>query len=148
MHVDPSSLRDSGAVAVAASAKKVTFGDFLVGIVPNTFFGAFADGDVLPVLFVSVLFAFGLLSLGPAGKPFVDGIETLSRILFRMIGYVMVVAPIGAFGAIGFAVAKFGPSSLISLGHAGCPFLHLLRARSSFSCFGRSQQHSASISRV
>ena len=117
MHVDPASLRDSGAISVAASARKVTFGDFLVGIVPNTFFGAFADGDVLPVLFVSVLFAFGLLSLGPTGKPFVDGIETLSRILFRMIGYVMVVAPIGAFGAIGFAVGKFGPSSLISLGH-------------------------------
>jgi aerobic C4-dicarboxylate transport protein len=116
MHVDPASLRDSGAAAVAASAKKVTFGDFLVGIVPNTFFGAFADGDVLPVLFVSVLFAFGLLSLGAAGKPVVDGIEMLSRILFRMIGYVMVVAPIGAFGAIGFAVGKFGPSSLISLG--------------------------------
>jgi len=116
MHVDPASLRDSGAASVAASAQKVTFGDFLVGIVPNTFFGAFADGDVLPVLFVSVLFAFGLLSLGPAGKPVVDGIEALSRILFRMIGYVMVVAPIGAFGAIGFAVGKFGPSSLISLG--------------------------------
>ena len=116
MHIDPASLRDNGAAAVVASARKVTFGDFLVGIVPNTFFGAFADGDVLPVLFVSILFAFGLLSLGSAGKPVVDGIETLSRILFRMIGYVMVVAPIGAFGAIGFAVGKFGPSSLISLG--------------------------------
>ena len=116
MHVDAASLRDNGAAAIAASAKKVTFADFLLGIVPNTFFGAFADGDVLPVLFVSVLFAFALLALGPAGKPLVDGVGALSRIFFRMIAYVMVVAPIGAFGAIGFAVGKFGPSSLISLG--------------------------------
>lgn len=116
MHVDAASLRDNGAAAIAASASKVSFADFLLGIVPNTFFGAFADGDVLPVLFVSVLFAFALLALGPAGRPVVEGIDTLSRIFFRMIAYVMVVAPIGAFGAIGFAVGKFGPSSLISLG--------------------------------
>lgn len=116
MHVNVASLRDNGAAAIAASASKVSFADFLLGIVPNTFFGAFADGDVLPVLFVSVLFAFALLALGPAGKPVVEGIEALSRIFFRMIAYVMVVAPIGAFGAIGFAVGKFGPSSLISLG--------------------------------
>lgn len=116
MHVDASSLRDNGAAAIAASASKVSFADFLLGIVPNTFFGAFADGDVLPVLFVSVLFAFALLALGPAGRPVVEGIATLSRIFFRMIAYVMVVAPVGAFGAIGFAVGKFGPSSLISLG--------------------------------
>ncbi len=116
MHVDAAALRDNGAASVAAAAQKLTFGDFLLGIVPNTFVGAFANGDVLPVLFVSVLFAFGLLSLGPAARPLVDGIETLSRIFFRMIAWIMVVAPIGAFGAIGFAVGKFGPSSLISLG--------------------------------
>ncbi len=116
MHVDAASLRDNGAAAIAASARKVGFADFLLGIVPNTFFGAFANGDVLPVLFVSVLFAFALLALGPGGKPVVAGIDALSRIFFRMIAYVMVVAPIGAFGAIGFAVGKFGPSSLISLG--------------------------------
>jgi aerobic C4-dicarboxylate transport protein len=116
MHVDPAALRDSGAASIAASAKNVTVTQFLTGIVPNTFFGAFANGEVLPVLFVSGLFAFALLSLGPAGAPVVNGIETLSRILFRMIAYIMVVAPIGAFGAIGYAVGKFGPSSLISLG--------------------------------
>jgi aerobic C4-dicarboxylate transport protein len=116
MHVDPSSLQNSGAASIAASAKKVTIADFLTGIVPNTFFGAFADGEVLPVLFISILFAFALLSLGPAGAPVVRGIEVLSRILFRMIAYVMAVAPIGAFGAIGYAAGKFGPSSLLSLG--------------------------------
>src|SRR5579872_5989635 len=79
MHVDAASLRDNGAAAIVASASKFGFADFLLGIVPNTFFGAFADGDVLPVLFVSVLFAFGLLSLGPAGKPVVDMIQALSR---------------------------------------------------------------------
>lgn len=116
MNVDPVLLRDSGAGSIVASAQTLTVAGFLLGIVPGTFVGAFADGDVLPVLFVSLLFAFALISIGPSGKPVSDGIETLSRILFRMIAYVMVVAPIGAFGAIGFAVARFGPSSLISLG--------------------------------
>src|SRR5690242_5031859 len=71
MHVDPSSLRDSGVASIAASAKKATIADFLTGIVPKTFFGAFAEGEVLPVLFISILFAFALLSLGPAGTPVV-----------------------------------------------------------------------------
>jgi aerobic C4-dicarboxylate transport protein len=122
MHVGAASLQDSGTASVWASAKSIKFSDFLLGIVPNSFIGAFADGDVLPVLFVSVLFAFALLSLGPAGRPVVDGTETFSRILFRMIAYVMVVTPIGAFGAIGFAVGKFGPASLFSLGRLAAHF--------------------------
>ena len=116
MHVDAATLQNSGAASIVDSAKKVTIVDFLTGIVPKTFLGAFADGEVLPVLFVSILFAFALLSLGPAGRPVVNGIEAVSRILFRMIAYVMAIAPIGAFGAIGYAVGKFGPSSLLSLG--------------------------------
>ena len=92
------------------------FGEFLLDIVPSSAVGAFVDGDVLPVLFFSLLFAFALLALGPKGKPLVDGIQTVSQVLFKMIGFVMVVAPIGAFGAIAFTVGKYGPSSLISLG--------------------------------
>jgi aerobic C4-dicarboxylate transport protein len=78
--------------------------------------GAFADGEVIPVLFFSLLFAFGLLSLGPKGKPLVDGIHTVAQLLFKIIGFVMWVAPVGAFGAIAFTVGKFGPSTLLSLG--------------------------------
>jgi aerobic C4-dicarboxylate transport protein len=113
MHVDLKTLADSG---VKAPAHAVTFGQFLLNLVPNSAVGAFAEGDVIPVLFFSILFAFGLLALGAKGKPLVEGIYSVTQVLFKMIGFVMWIAPIGAFGAIAFTVGKFGPSSLIALG--------------------------------
>jgi aerobic C4-dicarboxylate transport protein len=116
MHVNPATFTDKSVTSVEDTAKQVGFGEFLLDIVPSSAVGAFVDGDVLPVLFFSLLFAFALLALGPKGKPIVDGIQTVSQILFKMIGFVMVVAPVGAFGAIAFTVGKYGPASLISLG--------------------------------
>src|SRR5256712_1533387 len=116
MHVDPGTFTDKSVTSVEDTAKQVGFGQFLLDIVPSSAVGAFVAGDVLPVLFFSILFAFALLALGPAGKPLVAGVQTVSQILFKMIGFVMVAAPIGAFGAIAFTVGKYGPSSLISLG--------------------------------
>jgi len=113
MHVDLKTLADSG---VKAPAQVVTFGQFLLNLVPNSAVGAFAEGDVIPVLFFSILFAFGLLALGAKGKPLVDGIYSITQVLFKMIGFVMWIAPIGAFGAVAFTVGKFGPSSLLALG--------------------------------
>jgi len=63
-----------------------------------------------------LLFAFGLLALGSKGKPLVDSIHSIAQVLFKMIGFAMYVAPIGAFGAIAFTVGKFGASTLLSLG--------------------------------
>src|SRR5438132_2142285 len=116
MHVDPASLSDKSVAAVEASAQHANFGEFLLDIVPSSAIGAFADGDVLPVLFISILFAFALSAMGAKAAPIVEAIGTASQILFKMIGYVMVVAPIGAFGAIAFTVGKFGPSTLFALG--------------------------------
>jgi aerobic C4-dicarboxylate transport protein len=113
MHVDLRTLADA---AVKVPAKPLTFAQFLLTLVPASAVGAFADGEVIPVLFFSLLFAFGLLALGPKGKPLVDGIHTVAQVLFKMIGLVMWIAPIGAFGAIAFTVGKFGPSSMLSLG--------------------------------
>lgn len=113
MHVDPRTLADSG---VKAPAHALTFGQFLVSLVPSSAVGAFAEGEVIPVLFFSLLFAFALLALGPKGKPVVDGIHSLTQVLFKMIAFVMWVAPLGAFGAIAFTVGKFGPATLLSLG--------------------------------
>jgi len=89
--------------------------DFFLNIIPSTFVGAFTHGDVLPVLLVSVLFAFALTMLGPRGAPVQDFIEAMSQVLFKMVGYIMWVAPIGAFGAIAFTVGRFGGESLASL---------------------------------
>ena len=116
MHVDPKTFTDKSVTSVEDTAKQVSLGEFLLDTVPSSAVGAFVGGEVLPVLFFSILFAFALLAVGPQGKPLVDGIQTVSQVLFKMIGFVMVVAPIGAFGAIAFTVGKYGPSSLISLG--------------------------------
>jgi aerobic C4-dicarboxylate transport protein len=116
VNADPSAFSDGAVASVEASAQQAGFSQFLLDIVPDSAIGAFAEGDVLPVLFFSVMFAFALLAIGPKGKPIVDGVELVSQVFFKIIGYVMVVAPIGAFGAIGFTVGKYGPSSLIALG--------------------------------
>ena len=118
VNADPASFSDtaSGVAEVEASARQAGFAQFLLDIVPSSAIGAFADGDVLPVLFFSVIFAFALLQIGAKGKPIVDGIELVAQVFFKIVGYVMVAAPIGAFGAIGFTVGKYGPSSLIALG--------------------------------
>jgi aerobic C4-dicarboxylate transport protein len=113
MRVDLKALAGS---TVKAPAKPVTFGQFLLNLVPESAVGAFAEGEVIPVLFFSVMFAFGLLALGSKGKPLVESIHTIEQVLFKMIGFVMWIAPIGAFGAIAFTVGKFGPSSMIALG--------------------------------
>jgi aerobic C4-dicarboxylate transport protein len=90
--------------------------EFLVNIIPQTMLGAFADGNVLQVLLISVLFGFALTRLGESGKTIVGLIEAVSRALFAMVGMVMWAAPVGAFGAIAFTVGKFGAGSLLSLG--------------------------------
>jgi aerobic C4-dicarboxylate transport protein len=113
MHVDLKTLADIG---VKAPAKPISFGQFLLNLVPASAVGAFAEGEVIPVLFFSLMFAFGLLALGSKGKPLVDGIHSVTQVLFKMIGFVMYVAPIGAFGAIAFTVGKFGLVSLLALG--------------------------------
>ncbi|HTC63002.1 MAG TPA: cation:dicarboxylase symporter family transporter [Candidatus Saccharimonadales bacterium] len=113
MHVDIKTLADIG---VKALPKPITFGQFLLNLVPATAVGAFADGEVIPVLFFSLMFAFGLLALGAKGKPLVDTIHSVTQVLFKMIGFAMYLAPIGAFGAIAFTVGKFGLVSLLSLG--------------------------------
>lgn len=114
MHIDPSTL--TGTDVPAAASRPGGFGNFLLSLIPESAVGAFVDGQVLPVLFFAVLFAFALLGIGPKGKPLVDGIHLVSLVLFKMIGFVMAVAPIGAFGAIAFTIGRFGLGSLVPLG--------------------------------
>jgi aerobic C4-dicarboxylate transport protein len=117
MNVDPSTLEDSSVIEVEQEVRPVGYGEFLISLVPTSAVGAFAEGDVLPVLFFSLMFAFALLALGPKGKPIVEGVHALSQVLFKMIAFAMYVAPIGAFGAIAFTVGRFGPASLLALGN-------------------------------
>ena len=90
--------------------------EFLFHIIPNTVVGAFAEGEILQVLFFSILFAFALSMMGEHGKPLLKLIDTVSHTLFNVVGIVMKAAPIGAFGAMAFTIGKYGLGTLLLLG--------------------------------
>jgi aerobic C4-dicarboxylate transport protein len=91
-------------------------------IIPNTVVGAFAEGEILQVLFFAILFAFALFMLGERGKPVLNFIDIISHSLFNVVGIVMKVAPIGAFGAMAFTIGKYGVGTLLSLGRLMAAF--------------------------
>jgi len=115
MNVDLKSIDASSVRNYAAAAQSESVVQYLIAIIPTTFSSAFVNGDVLQVLFVSVLFGIGLVLAGERGKPVLDLIGKLSTILFRVVGLIMWAAPLGAFGAIAFTVGRFGVGSLQSL---------------------------------
>lgn len=116
MAIAPDVLDAHAAAPYLKAAQHQTIVDFLMGIIPDTFVGAFTGGAVLPVLLVSVLTALALIRMGAAGRPILAAIGGAERLVFQIIGFVMRAAPIGAFGAIAFTVGKFGAASLASLG--------------------------------
>src|SRR5450631_1646160 len=110
-NVDPSTLNASAVASYASQAKSLTFVDYIMHIVPNTFFGALAEGDILQTLFVALLFAFGLHALGNYGRPVVELVERSTQVFFGMMRIIMYVSPIGAFGAMAFTIGKYGIAS-------------------------------------
>ena len=116
LNIDVHSLSGQGAEQYVKTAEHISANGFLLSIVPHTAISAFTEGNVLQVVFISVLFAFGLLAVGERGKPMVDLLDITQHIVFKIVGYIMWLAPLGAMGAIGFTVARFGVSSLVSLG--------------------------------
>ena len=115
MHVDPKTL-DAGAVAAYTGPGKMqTTTQFLMNIIPSTVVGAFAQGEILQVLFFSLLFGFALHKFGGRGTLVFDVIEKSSHVLFQIVGMIMRVAPIGAFGAMAFTIGKYGIASLVPL---------------------------------
>jgi aerobic C4-dicarboxylate transport protein len=116
MNVDASAIDTKVVSTYTAQAGEQTVTQFLLNIIPTTFVGAFAQPNVLQVLLVSLLFAFALSLTGERGRPVFLFVEALSPIFYRIVGFIMWVAPLGAFGSIAFTVGKFGTSSLLSLG--------------------------------
>ena len=116
MNVDLSHVDTSGVAQYIEQTRTRTTAQFLLNIIPNTFVGAFSEGNVLQVLYVSVLCGFALSWMGQAGKSLHDFIGAATQMFFRIVAIVMWAAPIGAFGAIAFTVGKFGAGSLIPLG--------------------------------
>ncbi|EUC12517.1 UNVERIFIED_ORG: aerobic C4-dicarboxylate transport protein [Burkholderia sp. CF145] len=112
MHIDPHTIDASAIAAYTKAAHDQTIVGYLSHIIPTTVFGAFAEGDILQVLFISIIFAFALQMLGEHGKPLLSVIDAGSRTFFNMVKIVMYVSPLGAFGAIAFTIGRYGVSSL------------------------------------
>jgi aerobic C4-dicarboxylate transport protein len=116
MNVNPANLDTKGITAYTGPGKMQSTTEFLLAIIPNTVVDAFAKGEILQVLLFSVMFGFALHKFGGRGTPVFDFIEKLSHVLFSIVGIIMRVAPIGAFGAMAFTIGKYGVASLLSLG--------------------------------
>ncbi len=116
MHVDASTLDTKGIAAYTAPGKMQGTVEFLLNVIPTSVVDAFAKGEILQVLLFSVLFGFALHKFGGRGTQVFDFIEKLSHVLFDIVGIIMKVAPIGAFGAMAFTIGKYGVDSLFSLG--------------------------------
>ncbi|MDR3454763.1 MAG: C4-dicarboxylate transporter DctA [Rhodoferax sp.] len=116
MHIDPKNLDASVVTRFAGQVHIRGFTDFVMHIIPNAFFGAFAEGEVLPVLLLAALCGFALTRIGTSAKLVLASIDGFSHMLFAVFGIIMRLAPIGAFGAMAFTVGRYGIKSIGSLG--------------------------------
>ena len=115
MNVDPATLDTKSVAQFTGPGKMQGTVEFLLHIIPNTVVDAFAKGEMLQVLLFAVMFGFALHRFGGRGTLVFDFIEKFSHVLFVIVGYIMKVAPIGAFGAMAFTIGKYGLGSLASL---------------------------------
>ncbi len=111
-NINPATLDAKAVANYAGAAKAQSVSDFIMHIIPTTAVDAFAKGDILQVVLISILFGFALSAMGSFAKPMVDFLESLMRAVFGVINIVMKFAPIGAFGAMTFTIGAYGISSL------------------------------------
>jgi len=116
MNIDASTLDTKAIAAYTGPGKMVSTTDFILNVIPSTVVDAFAKGEILQVLLFAVMFGFALHKFGGRGTLVFDFIEKFSHVLFSIVGYIMKVAPIGAFGAMAFTIGKYGVGSLVQLG--------------------------------
>jgi aerobic C4-dicarboxylate transport protein len=117
LNVDPSTIDAKSIQQYAAKAHEQSAIDYITHIIPSSVVGAFAEGEILQVLFFSLLFAFALSFLGERGKPLLRIIDLVSHTFFGVVAIIMRAAPIAAFGAMAFTISRYGVGTLLSLGH-------------------------------
>ncbi|OZI19447.1 C4-dicarboxylate transporter DctA [Bordetella genomosp. 9] len=115
MHVDPRTLDNKAVADYVTKAHDTTVTGFLMNVIPSSLAGPFVTGDILQVLFVSVLFGVALALVGERGKPILNLLNALAHPIFKMVAILMRAAPIGAFGAMAFTIGKYGIKSVINL---------------------------------
>ncbi len=114
--IDAATLDIKAVTAFTSASKSLTTIDFILNVIPATVVDAFARGEILQVLLFSVLFGLAALALGPSVAPLVAVVDQLGKTLFGIVGIIMRLAPIGAFGAMAFTVGRYGVGTLVSLG--------------------------------
>jgi len=115
-NADPATLDTKAITQYTAAAQQSSVGDFLLHIIPDTYVGAFAQGEILQVLLLSLLSGFALSRLGEHAAPVISLLDKVARVFFGIVNLVTRLAPIGAFGAMAFTIGKYGLGSLRSLG--------------------------------
>ena len=116
MNVDPSAIDTKLIRTTRPRPSHQNTVDYLLHIIPATVVGAFAEGEILQVLFISLLFAFALHMVGERGRPVLAVIDSAAHVFFGIVAIVMRAAPLGAFGAMAFTIGKYGVGALLSLG--------------------------------
>lgn len=116
MNIDPNTIDTKNLNAYTGPGKMQGTVDFLLHVIPTTIVDAFAKGEILQVLLIAIMFGFALHALGEKGRLVFEINDKISHVLFNMVGMIMKLAPIGAFGAMAFTIGKYGVGTLLSLG--------------------------------
>ncbi|MCD0159147.1 dicarboxylate/amino acid:cation symporter [Deinococcus sp. 6GRE01] len=117
MNINPATLDTSAVTKYTDAAGEQTVADFILHVIPTTFVSAFTEGDLLQVLLIALLSGFALIRMGDPGQRVLKGIDAVSVMVFNILGFIMKLAPIGAFGAMAFTIGKYGVGSLQQLAY-------------------------------
>ncbi|KRA60080.1 C4-dicarboxylate transporter [Caulobacter sp. Root655] len=115
MNIDPASLDSHAVASYASKAHDQTIVGFLLHVIPDTVVSAFAEGEILQVLFFSILFGLSLALIGDRGQPVLNLLNSVGEAFFKLVHVLMKAAPIGAFGAFAFTIGKYGIGSVVNL---------------------------------
>ncbi len=112
VNADPTQLDTKAIAHLVTSAKTHGFVDFMMNVIPSSVVDAFAKGDIIQVLFFSILFGLALSAMGDSNKPIIHLLDKLSDAFLKIIGMIIRLAPLAAFGAIAYTTATFGTKSI------------------------------------
>lgn len=115
LNIDPTTLQSAKVSEYVSKAQESSMIAFFMNIIPTTVLSPLTEGNILQVLFVSVLFGVALASVGERGKPITDLLQVAAAPMFKLVSIVMKVAPIGALGAMAFTIGKYGLHSISNL---------------------------------
>jgi len=116
LNIDPASLNTSSIAYLTTTSKISTFSDFVMHVIPTSYVAGLAQGDVLPVLLIAIMTGFSIIHAGKRGELVLSVIQSAMKIVFNIIGYIIRLAPLCAFGAMAFTVGRYGIGALKSLG--------------------------------